>query len=480
MSLRSLIIRKLDDAAGVYQPNHFLISLDAATPFISGADDNPRQDNSQLHVFIHEYWHYWHNISTVSGFKSFAFTQHLLANFGNTLLTRADGTSEGTSALRGAAKANVATLLDLSLDLDGDDAPRADWASDFDLTFKVTGAREISSSAPYQGGKAPNPRVVLDVAARWTDGSTAVGEMVLGSLAIEESVAYLVEEQVRRELAGAPAEAPPEFPYRVAERVYEYAVGASAPTSYYPAALGTLALMAVHPGTAFLAFCGIFKKRLDATGDEAQALREVLQGCQKVLTKAVDTILDSDLQELVAMHGGRGLLEGALTHVAGLYRRSFELRKGNLLFDLDLVFPKAKADDLLAHQASFPPCDLLQERVGDGDLVGRDAIFSFDATPEDRFGHRPTDYTRSFQAQQDYLYAHVDLAKLEFIDSADARSRCPFYSACDLQFRKDRADLCGCSPWQSYGGAGHGCWYSTAVAASLGPVKVKKTRGAEG
>ena len=70
MSLRSLIKRKLEEAAGAYQPNHFLISLDAATPFVSGPDDDPKNDNAHLHVFIHEYWHYWHNISTVSGFKS--------------------------------------------------------------------------------------------------------------------------------------------------------------------------------------------------------------------------------------------------------------------------------------------------------------------------------------------------------------------------------------------------------------------------
>ena len=474
MSLRSLIKRKLEEAAGAYQPNHFLISLDAATPFVSGPDDDPKNDNAHLHVFIHEYWHYWHNISTVSGFKSFAFTQHLLAHFANTLLENADGTSKGGACLDAPAASDVATLLRLERDLDGDDAPEPDWAADFDLEFSITGIREEDGELTYQGGrKAPNPRTFIKVDVHWPDGTSAAGEMALGSFAIEESVAFLIEEQIRHEVAGTTYEAPPEFPYRVVERVYEYVVGASAPSAHYPAALGTLALLATHPGPALMTFTRMFKKAVVAGESEEAALKKVVAACLPTIQKTIDSVLASDLPELVEMHSGRGLLEGALNHMSGLYRSALERRRKEPLFDLDWVFPRAMAGGMQAHQTTFPPCDVLQERNDQGDFP-RDALYSFDPPPPDEVGHRPTDYTRSFQAQQEFLYAHVDFTSGAFIDSASADSRCPFFSACQLQFRADNPEICGERPWESYGGAGHGCWYSTAVAASLGPVQIKK------
>jgi hypothetical protein len=360
MSLRSLIKRKLDEAAGAYQPNHFLITLDAATPFVSGADDDPKNDNDHLHVFIHEYWHYWHNISTVSGFKSFAFTQHLLAHFGNTLLPRADGTSVGGGCLDPSHADDVATLLELSLDLDGDGAPEPDWLSDFDLDFSVKAVRETDGELSYQGGrKAPNPHVMLDVEVTWPDGRRVSSEMTLGSLAIEESIAFLVEEQVRAGLPRVGYEPPPAFPYRVVERVYEHLVGpASSP--YYPAALGTLGLLATHPGLAFVTFVQMFKKARDGGLDDEQALARVITGAGQALGGPIDPILTSDLSELVDMHSGRGLPEGALDHVSGLFQRALDLRKQDPLFDLQIVFPRGNAAALQAHQSAFPPCDLLQ------------------------------------------------------------------------------------------------------------------------
>ena len=270
-----------------------------------------------------------------------------------------------------------------------------------------------------------------------------------------------------------PYEAPPEFPYRVVERVYEYVVGASAPSAHYPAALGTLALLATHPGPALMTFTRMFKKAVVAGESEEAALKKVVAACLPTIQKTIDSVLASDLPELVEMHSGRGLLEGALNHMSGLYRSALERRRKEPLFDLDWVFPRAMAGGMQAHQTTFPPCDVLQERNDQGDFP-RDALYSFDPPPPDEFGHRPTDYTRSFQAQQEFLYAHVDFTSGAFIDSASADSRCPFFSACQQQFRADNPEICGERPWESYGGAGHGCWYSTAVAASLGPVQIKK------
>ena len=57
-----------DSVAGSYVPNHFLIELTNQTPFINDSDTT---DMEHFPVFMHEYWHYLHNITTISGFRAF-------------------------------------------------------------------------------------------------------------------------------------------------------------------------------------------------------------------------------------------------------------------------------------------------------------------------------------------------------------------------------------------------------------------------
>ncbi len=472
MSLRSLITRHLEQAAGVYMPNQFVLALDVLTPFIGGTDDHPTQNNDHLPVFTHEYWHYWHNVSTISGFKSFAFSQHLLVYFSPTILGKANGTSVGDAALSHRDKADLRTLITLQLDMDGQAAPREDLAADFDVDFSVTGIREHDDHRVYRGRKAPNTIVEIDVISVWPDGTKEIGSFRLGSLAIEESVAFLVEEQIRLDLPHLPPSPPPAFPYRVVERVLEHIVG-PVHTSV-AAALGTLSLLSTHPGLALITLARGYSAALSAGATPEAALQAVQADHAPGMLTTIGGILDSDLDELVQMHEGRGLMEGALKHAAATLRRALEHRRLDPLFDLRFLFPNPNANGLVAHQALFPPCDLLQERPGDEDDIERDAIHSFDPTPPDENGHRPTNFTRSLQAQQDYLSSHLDYSTGRIISSANALSKCPYFTACNLPLRTNSPEVCASRPWEAYQPQGSACWYSTAVAATLGKVAIQK------
>ena len=192
------------------------------------------------------------------------------------------------------------------------------------------------------------------------------------------------------------------------------------------------------------------------------------------MEEAIKKILGGDLDSLVAMHRGRGLMEGAVTILEDIMTRALQHRLHDPLFDLAIVFPRADAGRLLAFQMEFQPCDLLQERAGNKDAMERDTMHSFHASIPDEDGHRPSDFFRCLQAQQDYLLAHLDYTGGAIMPSVSVMSTCPYHTICDLSLRVAKPDVCANSPWESYNESGGACWYAAAVAASLGPVKTKK------
>ena len=156
------MVRKSYDSP-FYLPNHFIICLDSETPFlVFEADETNRQDNKFLSIFVHEYWHYLHNITTVSGFKSFAFTQHLLYLFSETIQNNRNGTSNGNADLSGAEAADLAALIGSQLVMEGHAGPMG-FESDWDVTSSVKDLEEKKTPFLYKGNTIINPFHVVHV-----------------------------------------------------------------------------------------------------------------------------------------------------------------------------------------------------------------------------------------------------------------------------------------------------------------------------
>ena len=474
MSLRTLIVRHIEDAAGSYAPNHFLLTLDKDTPFITGPDDNLTLDPQLQHIFFHEYWHYLQNVTTVSGFKSFAFSQHLLSPFSKTLLRRGDGTSDGASDLTTADRENVKVLLELQRTLDGDAAPTNALANDWDVNFRVHKISLSQAPRKHSTQDAPNPITTLDIECAWPDGRVAKAKLNLGSLAIEESVAFLVEEQVRNINPSIPFEAPPIFPYRVVERTLEYILARSV-DPFIAAALGTLALLTTHPGPGLIQLANAYRTELLSGKDSDDALNSIVQVHRQSLTPVIELILNQDIPSLQRMHVGRGLMEGAFGHVGSTLRQALGRRLLDPLFDVRPLFPVATVNAITNLQRGFPSCDAVQERYAKPTVFPRDRLFAFDPAGEDANGNLPSVYTRSLQAQQDFVFSHLK-SDGAFRPSSQCESRCPYYHSCHLPLRKSQPVVCGKAPWLAHGYPDGACWYASGVAATMGPVRIQQSQ----
>lgn len=477
MSIRRCAFRK-STLEGLYLPNNFLITLGHTSPYVRAAGSSPSLAEDHRHTFLHEYWHYLHNVTTVSGFKTFLMTQMLLSDFSSTLVKNKDGTSAGHSVLTKGASSRIYGALLLHEHIEGHGSPELDLESELDLSFRVvnldTTTEEVELPSPHGRDKVPSLRAFIDVEISREGEAPVIMKMELGSLAIEESIAYMVEEQVRMAIGLAEEDPPPVFPYFVLTEVVNHLAPSLDISPLSIAGMGTLSLLMTHPGSALVSIIRKYVSSRRKGMDDNEALHHTADSCHRSLTESIQDILQYDLPSVLAMHEGRGLVAPAAEHLGGMFRDGLNARAKDPFFDLRRVFPVVQLDLLDSMMLAIPSCDVLQERDGDFDEFRRDGLFSLYELKSETSDVSASEAIRSFQAQQSYLVAHLDQETFEVLPSTEANAACPFYTACKLDQREQDPGTCRHEPWQAYSGDTSQCWYSAAVAATLGPVLIQK------
>lgn len=470
-SLSAMIMRNQGNAAGIYNPNHFLITIDASNRFIE--PDNPNHPNMRyMHIFLHEYWHYLQNVTTFTGYKSFDFTQHILAIFSKTLMQKGNGTSAGSGVLGADDKEDTKSLLALQSYLDGEGAPSTVLLNNSQVDFTVVGTKRIDRDQTLYGRAVPNPLLLIECDCIWPDGHITRESMQLGTWAIEESVAYIITKQVltSNEIPSTDIVLPA-FPYRVLEKLFDYLIGPRDQTLRIDAALGTLALLTTHPGSAIMQLVEGYKIELRRKS-ESEALNTLIRNHIESTEGIKDVILKREIPSMREMHKGRGLSEGAINYITDTIVKGINHRMTSPLFDIDAVYP-VKYDEIQSLQRMYPPCDILQENLPHDGSFPRDTLYSFHPATPGTLG--PSDYVRSLHAQQDFVFAHMRMDGT-FKESSQCEPHiCPYYYCCSREPRRNNPATCQNRPWMAYDlYSQSSCWYTNGVVATLGIVTIGK------
>ena len=471
------------NVAGSYSPNAFSIRLPADTAIIDpGTLQLIQGDPDALSVLIHEYWHYLQNLTTVAGFISLVLQQDFAQAFSETLAVTGDGTSAGSDATGAAHSARVRELTEILDAREGElTVPGID--QDEVETFRITGVLEEEYALTRNGRPVPARKVVLEIEAEMSDGSTETGKMLFGQACVEEGVAYLVDRKVAADGLGAraPDNSPP-FPYWV---LRELALTGSpvTMTALEIASLGTLSLLTPDPAGIFLSLRDDYGAARAAGRTMADALDDVWQRIRPDVEELVRAVVEEELPGLIAMHRGRGLMESAFEWLALQYKTVLERRLREPLFDLEPFVHNRLDRASLSHLLrTVLPCDVIVERPGDLHDVERDLILTFGMPGLAAHGYRLTDILRALEAQVDVVLSH--LVGDGFIPSSEVEQEsgslsddevmpCPFYTSCGLDLRRAHADVCFRRPWRILDlNRGTNCWYGAAVASALGPVRL--------
>lgn len=472
-------VRRRQAAEGAYYPDAFSIRIESDPPLINPTTLAMRTDDAEdFSTFVHEYWHYLQNLTTVAGFSSFELFHDLAARFHETLVNNGDGTSVGSAGILGTHGPVVQELLEIMDARRGEDCPAGIDDQDVDA-FDILDVTIDEHALTRNGQQVPLGRVRLSVRLRLNDGTETDADMLFGQLCIEEGIAYEIDRMVAGGGPGTPAadNAPP-FPYLV---LRELACARSDADVHRIdlIALATLALLTTDPAVSFLDMLDDFGVRRTAGETSDQALDGIWQGLRAHSEQVIRLIIDHDMPSIVAAYQGRGLLQHAVEYLAENYTDLLRRRLQDPFFDIRAFtnnnLNRAALEQLFRQTL---PCDTIQSLSGDEHAVARDLLVTFGVPPErwTRLGYRPSDFLRTLECQVDYLLAH--LGNSGFLASANTDSRCPFYTVCGLSLRRDHSELCRGSPWGAFDpGQPYHCWYGTAVASTLGVVVMRSLVG---
>ena len=483
MFIRRKRPKRWSDVAGSYSPNAFSIRLPPDTPIIDPQTlQLVQNDPDALSVLIHEYWHYLQNMTTVAGFVSLVLQQDFARAFSETLAVAGDGSSAGSDAVGGNLSDQVRELVEIFEAREGEITVPGIDETEVE-SFRITGVHEDEHVLTRNGQPVPLREVILDIEAEMRDGSTETGQLLFGQTCVEEGIAYLVDRVVAADGNGAAAtDNSPPFPYWVLRELA--LTGSATPmTAIEIISLGTLALLTTDPAGIFLSLRDDYCAARTAGRSIPEALDEVWQQIRPDVEDVVRVITEHELPGLIAMHHGRGLMESAAEWLAGQYAAVLTRRVRNPIFDLE-AFAHNNLDRpaLSRLLRTMLPCDVIVERTGDQHAIERDIIVSFGMPGLSAHGYRLSDILRTLEAQVDFVLAHlggdsfgssVEVEQQQAAVPDDDVSPCPFYTSCGLDIRRTQADTCFRRPWRTFDpGRGTNCWYGTAVACTLGVIRV--------
>lgn len=413
-------------------------------------------ERQALPIFVHEYWHYLQDITTVVGVPLFQIQQSLLALFSKTLIPAGQGVSAGSSILTRDEQQQLRERLRIRDEITGDAGPR----NSLKTNVQWSKVREINDS-------------IITVDLHSNGFVNGPEQFRLGTLAIEESTAYLVELHFAT-LLGSQTEAP-EFPYRVLERIVEHRLRERLPPLFV-ACLGTLALLGASPYREFFRVLGIFAQALSQTTEHATALEITVTDARSRLSSLVDQALPA-LEEIVKINEKRGMSDAAVQHIVSERRRALEARLSDPIFEIRPLLNDQSLESAMRHltnlMSEYVPCDL---SLRADPITGEPArIVTFQYPRVDELGFELSQYIRSYDAQQKYVLAHLNGDVFVSSDKVE-KPGCAFVDSCVHPLKSENENQCRQYPWLHIHSKLPGCWYTSGVLATMGTVKIKKSQ----
>jgi hypothetical protein len=447
-----------------YLPESMLIELESDLRLFPDAN-SPKGFRSApaLSYFFHEYAHYLHNISTLSGIVVFINSIELWRCF---RLTFDDtGFSGGSDRFDAKQREHLKTLLSYLT------TARRVYAPVFQRGLEPASLK-ITSLKPVLEVTGPSDpllnMLVCDAEVLYEGGNAERCKVYIGLLELLESAAWLLEQRMFEAIGSSdPISPAPVFPYKVVEAAARYAVPGINDTGIIACVL--TALQSSDAPKALSDVFGIASQALRDERDPADVLREkakeaLNQGSSK---------LEEALGKLEQEFENDGVLARAIRQIVETARRAFKHRRIDPFFELQILEDMKLREESTLRDAirHYAPCAVLQMRDGSEDELGRDLLLSFLVADENEYD--PENGLRIVHCIFDFLDRHRTQAG--FSRTPEARLRpCPFYTCCNLALRVREPSICSSSPWKSadwpeWDQAKVACWYGTAVRITRPP-----------
>ncbi|MEL1245292.1 hypothetical protein AAEO56_13530 [Flavobacterium sp. DGU11] len=441
-----------------YFSNVFLIGLSPSVNIFNRKIDEeiPVKEYS---IFTHEYWHFLMNISTTVRVRDFALFYQLFPIFSKTLTEEGNGMSD-TSVLTAEDKILLSQINDMFIAYNegGIDNPEELEINNFRIVSEVLGE---DAHLTLRDCKVPFKRSKVKIEFDTPQGISQK-YMYLNSDYIEESIANSIEKIIYDD-----GDSIPEIPYLMLSKLSAYFNGEPL-SNYELACIGTLSLLTTNPA---LSLNSLFKdyKALRGFHTMQESIDRLSDEIKPIFSQISNIILE-DLISILKVYENREPSYQAIKRVYEKIEMCLYYRERDLLFELNAFRNNILNKEILNYLVfkMVNPCDVLQERQGDENLVNRDFIKSFETDNIKVNSHDVLPYflNQIMNCQLNYLKAHW--AMFALMDSRIATSKCPYYTVCDLPNRIINTDRCLNKPWENFVKNGDNCVYGHAVGNLVG------------
>ncbi len=458
---------KASQTLGSYAPNRFLITVDSSHKIATAGGMPLRMSRKELSVFFHEYMHYLQNISTVIGLHEFICSYDMWRLFRETF-DKAQG-CRGTKALPRQRRSWVKEIQDAGALRDGRtlSTPPARHTA---VSFRIGGVSSSLVSKPFCGSSVEAHQVTLSGDVLYPRGQPKQCTYQLGLIAIQESVAFELDQMVAR-TAGSTAPQPhdaPVFPYKLLRSLRDYYEPSL--TTMMLIKLATIAQQTNDPAGVLIDCLGQIKQKVANGSTVASAFLDVQKFWHPQARRYLAAALQ-DVQTYSATITNGVYIKEAIRIICATFQSSLTARQADLYFDLAPFDSRGQCDfkKLQALIQKHKPCLVLQEGDGDETVVGRDTLFAFSPLP--KRGIDPEAALRTFHSALYLMLIHSP--KRGFTPThPSVAGTCPFFTSCRLPLRRNDPDICQYTPWDaaSWAGwkAGLSCNYGSACSASVG------------
>lgn len=450
-------------SAAAYRPEKMIIRLSSILPIID-ADGRPIElpTANAFGVFLHEYFHYIHNVSTSVGLAGFINTLEIWRLLRTTI--DENGFSEGHQRLDGAYYEHYRNLYCLFRSI------RTVYRPNLKSTGEVTSI-EVSSADICDNVQSSEHGVLLSLIKcraklEISDGSTEFHDIEVGVQEIMESSAWLLERRYVNSSDPYAADLPVDvFPYKVVSALAKYVLKNPDHDSILACSLA--ALHSTNPAEALIDILNI-AKNAETTG--GNAINDVQAAVNRIV-EANHAQLIKALEDIEGEFCGDSIMATGVLTITLHARIALELRRQKPLFEIDFVDLLAKDGAALdCIMSKVPACNVLQENAGPIGNMKRDFLVSFRQKSDDNVD--PEAGLRVVHAAFDFALRHFSESGFLNTETLSHKS-CPFFTTCDLALRKNESDICEKKPWESVDWDGWGnngrCEYAEAISNTRPP-----------
>jgi len=428
----------------------------------ASADQEPEDiRRRKLGTFVHEYFHYLHNVSSLSGIYDLISQLRMARLFRETV--DKTGKSYGSSVLPDEKQKEYVQLCNWNLHLRGGAKLSIETRRHIgNVKIKVLNVSRGTEYLSFQDPPIAAEDVTLTVEISSDSYPTGVGVMKFGTSCITEAIAWEADHVVEGADRDAPvSEAVSAVPYQVARAVLEYMLQAQV-SAETVMRTSLLSLQSADPGIEFIEIANRLIGKSESEQELQFEIDKIAAGQMREMIAALDRVKAMLYTELTAFERIRPL-GAAIIYLRDRCTEYIELRCSKPFLELDFLVGPLDFGKIVSLLESHPSCPVVQQDT-------RPTKGSFMV-----FGRPPPSQELivslgAFQGFMDFFSAHM--LRSSAADTAVVRPRpCPFFSACGAPRALADSDVCRSKPWDSFldsPGEEGLCWYAGGVIGSMG------------